>query len=560
MKGVITINYEIQSNMFLVVIARSIMPAIVIILLSSMLFSFIRKKVDDKVNFVIKGYWIPYTLAIVLFIISLVNNDTFYAFLDDIVISAKTFAFKDTLSIAKYALQVPTIMWWIVWCVLIGTYMFYLDFSRLNRNYEIIKGRKKKEKHIDDWKLVNLDFDKNIFICGKNGAGKGIAISNFVKRHIAEPDEPEFALIIDGKGDVGEHSLYDIVTRLCLKHNRKIYILNQSIPDETDAYNPFLDCNATQIKDMLINMSEWSEEHYKSLAGEYYQSVAQFMLDVEIPVTFKSITKYSNSKNWVEAMRTYKEFLDPNDVHDYLDVIGRCGTAVAGTISRFSTISKGEGKKIFRDGKTFNLQRAYDENAVVLVMLNNLEYTDFARSLGMLVLNDMKNVLGKITKLKGQHKKFLCVYDELSVYFCQMIIDIVNKSRSLGATNILSTQSIADMDIIDEEARRIVINNMHAFYLLKQADDKSAETLCKAVGTKLSTELTSKIDSFGKTGQGTVKIVDEFRVNPNKLKNLPLEVGYWVDTTQEDIKIFRTRMPYVDVHELKEYDFWEQHA
>lgn len=29
-----------------------------------------------------------------------------------------------------------------------------------------------------------------------------------------------------------------------------------------------------------------------------------------------------------------------------------------------------------------------------------------------------------------------------------MIVDVVNKSRSLGGTNILSTQTVADMDVV----------------------------------------------------------------------------------------------------------------
>lgn len=116
-------------------------------------------------------------------------------------------------------------------------------------------------------------------------------------------------------------------------------------------------------------------------------------------------------------------------------------------------------------------------------------------------------------------KRFLCVFDELSVYFCDMIVDVVNKSRSLGGTNILSTQTVADMDVVNENIRRSVIGNMHGFYLLKQADDKSAETLANAIGTKKKAEITSKLDSFGKTGDGTSKIVDEFKVHPNDLKD-----------------------------------------
>ena len=403
-------------------------------------------------------------------------------------------------------------------------------------------------------KNVSMSVEKGSIcgLIGRNGSGKTVAISNFVKGHLKKQ---EFCMIMDGKGDVGQFSLYDIVTRLCKKYGRKIYIINQSLPDETHAYNPFENCNATQIKDMLINMSDWSEEHYKAIASEYFQALAQFMIDTGIKVN--NLVYYGNNMIFESELEERKEMLNIQDYKYYRDVIGRCGQTVQGSVARFSTLARGIGRKLFRDEHAFNLQTAYDEKAVVLVLLNNLEYTDFARGVGLLVMNDIKNVLGKVTKIKGEHEQFLCVYDELSVYFSTMMIDIVNKSRSLGGVNILSTQTIADMDIIDENARRIVINNMHGFYLLKQADDKSAESLAKAIGTKKATEVTSKIDSFGKTGDGTTKIVDEFFIHPNDLKTLPLQVGYWVDTMAENYKPLRTKFPFVDVSSLEPYKFTE---
>lgn len=59
----------------------------------------------------------------------------------------------------------------------------------------------------------------HVFICGTTGSGKTVALANFIKSGI-EYDYP--MLIIDGKGDINENSIFDIVNKL--KENKKLYL------------------------------------------------------------------------------------------------------------------------------------------------------------------------------------------------------------------------------------------------------------------------------------------------------------------------------------------------
>jgi len=78
------------------------------------------------------------------------------------------------------------------------------------------------------------DNAKHIFVCGTTGSGKTVALSNFIKTAI-DNDLP--ALILDGKGDIGEGSLLDIVQRLN-QGKKKVYVINLSDPEHSDKYNP----------------------------------------------------------------------------------------------------------------------------------------------------------------------------------------------------------------------------------------------------------------------------------------------------------------------------------
>lgn len=78
-------------------------------------------------------------------------------------------------------------------------------------------------------------------------------------------------LIVDGKGDTGKGSILDVLTQLNKRYRKKIYCINLTNPSLSDTYNPFFNTSPTVAKDMLINMTDWSEEHYKVNAERYLQ-------------------------------------------------------------------------------------------------------------------------------------------------------------------------------------------------------------------------------------------------------------------------------------------------
>ena len=89
--------------------------------------------------------------------------------------------------------------------------------------------------------------------------------------------------IIDGKGDCGKDSILDII--MTLKKDRKVYVVNMNSPNESDLYNPFYDTTPTIIKDMLINLTTWSEEHYKLNMERYLQRLINTMVKAKIPLS-----------------------------------------------------------------------------------------------------------------------------------------------------------------------------------------------------------------------------------------------------------------------------------
>lgn len=112
------------------------------------------------------------------------------------------------------------------------------------------------------------DNSKHIFVSGTTGSGKTVLLSNFIETACMMNYG---ALIVDGKGDEGKGSLLEITKKFCKEYNRKLYIVSMNNPSISNKYNPFAGADETVAKDMLINMTQWSEEHYKSNTERYIQ-------------------------------------------------------------------------------------------------------------------------------------------------------------------------------------------------------------------------------------------------------------------------------------------------
>jgi hypothetical protein len=139
---------------------------------------------------------------------------------------------------------------------------------------------------------------KHVFVCGTTGSGKTIALSNFLSSG-AEYNYP--MLIVDGKGDTDDGSLLEITKKLC--PNRRIYVINLNDPKASDKYNPFKNTNTDVIKDMLINMTHWSEEHYKYNTERYVQRLCKLLALREIEISLESLTNYLPTINFNKLRR-----------------------------------------------------------------------------------------------------------------------------------------------------------------------------------------------------------------------------------------------------------------
>lgn len=375
--------------------------------------------------------------------------------------------------------------------------------------------------------VYTMDNAKHIFTCGTTGSGKTIALSNYVKSAV---DKGYPLLVVDGKGDVGTGSLYDIVKRL--KGNRQLYVINLTQPFKSDKYNPFKNASPTIAKDMLINMTDWSEEHYKLNTERYLQRLVLLLHHADVPLSFNIIIKYMPTDKFKElsVLLLKAEKITKAEHLENIDIAKTSGKIAENAIARFSTIAESELGSIFSDDGV-DIYDALKENAIILFVLNPLIYPEISKLMGRLILIDSKKAISNLFTTNSKRTFF--VLDEINVYASPVLIDLINKSRSADITCILATQSLSDLDYACGEAfKEQVIENCNNYIVLRQNSSVNAEHWANILGTRATLEVTYQLQQKGldtsQTGFGSAKRVREFLYHPDDIKGLQTGKGIFL--------------------------------
>ena len=323
--------------------------------------------------------------------------------------------------------------------------------------------------------------------------------------------------------------MLEITKKLCNQYKRKLYIIDMNDPKNSKKYNPFQNANPTVCKDMLINMSDWSEEHYKTNTERYLQRVIKMLLTANIDICFENIIKYINVNQFKELSASLvKNEVISKDVHmQNLELIENDKKIIQGAAARFATIAESEMGEIFQ-ASGIDIHTALAENAVILFILNPLLYPETSKVLGRLILIDSKKAVSQM--FKAENKRKFIIFDEINVYASSTLLDLINKSRSAMVTCICATQSLADLESnVSESFREQVIENCNNYIIMRQNSSSSAETWAKTIGTHETFHMTYQVSDEPESNEkGSARRIREFIVHPDNIKRLKIGESFFI--------------------------------
>ena len=169
--------------------------------------------------------------------------------------------------------------------------------------------------HTESGSLIGMDaYKRNIIlsdkaanqhtlILGTTGSGKTVTVCNIVESAINRSIP---VIYIDGKGD---DRLGKRVVAYANQHDRAASLF--SMHEEGINYNPLATGGFTSKKDRIIELREWSEEHYKKLSEGYLQAVFKVMEACDIPCNIVSLAAHLDLKQ-LKALVRENEASIPN--------------------------------------------------------------------------------------------------------------------------------------------------------------------------------------------------------------------------------------------------------
>ncbi|APC42821.1 type IV secretory system conjugative DNA transfer family protein [Clostridium estertheticum] len=416
------------------------------------------------------------------------------------------------------------------------------------------------QKHDDTTTTIGADYEniksvkindnaKHIIVAGTTGAGKTVAIANFIESAL-QKNYP--VLAIDGKGDLGEGSLLNYMQALSKKNNRKLYIINFVEPSFSDCYNPFKNAGMTEAKDMLIGMSDWSEPHYKVNTERYLQQLIKILNIKKIPLDLNTIIKYSPTlfQNLITEMKD-KEEISIDEFTKLSDIIEITAPIVNSAMARFATTAESEAGEIFNCSGV-DVYTALKEKANILIILDPLGKPELSKQVGRLAILDAKKAVSKL--FSDKTRKYF-IFDEFNVYASDVAIDLLNKSRSANVTCIPAFQSLSDLDKAGGVAlRNQVIENCNNYIIMRQNSYDSSAEWEKVIGqektTNYSYSVENKASIFGNkiisTGNGNMHESLESKYTYTDIQNLAFGQSIFISKDQKIEKKLKMRFVKVD--------------
>ena len=125
----------------------------------------------------------------------------------------------------------------------------------------------------------------------------------------------------------------------------------------------------------------------------------------------------------------------------------------------------------------------------------------------------------------GRHAKmeYFSVYlDDFTEYLTEGFVSLLNKSRSAKVSVVFAHQALGDLSSLGEGVRNSILTNANLKVIMRMNESESAEYFSGVIGTTETNKLTErqKSDLFGssKTGEASVRAVEEYKFHPNIFK------------------------------------------
>lgn len=413
-------------------------------------------------------------------------------------------AFGEDYSL-KWSFGITTIIF-----ILLTTLICYKNWKNFNffafQKRQDTKKIEKEFNQIPEKNLIKLDnhfglntgtLNQHTLLVGTTGSGKTATLLSIIKQ--LNTKLKQTTIIIDGKGDV------DLINKIkTFDSNSYIWKIDGSVN-----YNPFSQKDPVVLTDKIMSLFEFSEPFYKDKASHFLKLLINILIEKNIPLSLKMITNYYNIDKILKLI-TPKHNLYQEIKNNFEP------TYISGLYSKLANYNL---DLINSFGENNSLLEIIKKHKTILFSINSLKYHELAIGVGKIIIQDLK----ELTSIKDHDLKINIVMDEFNVFADNTIINLLNKTRSFNFQCFLSFQTNNDLKLKQGDITDTIYGNVNNIICHKVNDPNTAEYIASVFGTRETEKLTRQIDyNDSNSSKGSIRIVDEFIVHPNEIKNLKI--------------------------------------
>jgi conjugal transfer pilus assembly protein TraD len=375
--------------------------------------------------------------------------------------------------------------------------------------------------------ISDRQLSAHALILGASGAGKSTSLLQILTDHIRRGTP---VVAIDMKGSP---AFAGTLAGAAASAGRPFALWT---PDGRAHWNPLAHGNPTELKDKLIATERFTEPHYQRAAERYVQTVLHVLAHAEPQraPTLGAVVALMDPTRLAAVVRRLPR-ATADRVQDYLSTLTPDQISAArGLGTRLAIISEShtgaflEPAPAGRSDPTIDVRAALRGPEVILFSLNSSTYGKLSAQLGTLAVQDLVSAVGdRLTRqAPGQEPaQAIIAIDEFSALGSDNVISLLARGRESGASVLLATQELADLDRAAPGLRDQVLGNTAVKLAHRQDVPASAQTIAQIAGTLRVWDETERIGSglLGDrhAGRGTRRQVEQFVVHPNEIKSLP---------------------------------------
>lgn len=332
-------------------------------------------------------------------------------------------------------------------------------------------------------------------------------------------------LIVDGKSD---RSLLDKLYAYAKRYRREddVRILSLCEPGMSHTFNPLSGGSALEVTERIFKAYSFESEYYKSLQ---YEAMLQLLLlfekvglrptpiriveALQSPVLVKDLAANVTDEmtaRWVQAFTSLtKEEREQR---------------TSGLVAQLQAFAVGETASVFNaETSDIDLAQALDQGLIIYCQLPVLKIPTLGKATGKLILQCLQSAVASRHLGISGSKDFFSVYlDDFTEYLTESFVSLLNKSRSANVAIVFAHQALGDLAVLGDGVMNTILTNANLKVFMRTNEPESAEYFSSVIGTAEGLKVTERqkkgVLGSERTGDGSVRDVEEFKYHPNLFK------------------------------------------